>query len=82
MAVDLFASSLGSAPDDPNLLDGVSPVPAEAFSYRGQWVAIRGEKVVAARRRLRDLYQASEVEDTDVTYHVPARPTVAFQSAA
>jgi len=53
-------------------------VPAEAFAFRGQWVALRGEKVVAARRRLHDLYEAPEVQDTDVTYHVPARPTVAF----
>ncbi|HLH14668.1 MAG TPA: hypothetical protein VKV16_07735 [Solirubrobacteraceae bacterium] len=41
-------------------------------------MAIRGEKVVAARRRLYELYKAPEVQDSDVTYHVPARPTVAF----
>jgi hypothetical protein len=78
MALDLFARPLGSAPSDPDVVVGVSPVPPGAFAYRGQWVAIRGDKVVAARRRLRDLYQTSEVKDTDVTYHVPARPTVAF----
>ena len=78
MALDLFARPLGSAPADPDVVVGVSPVPPGAFAYRGQWVAIRGDKVVAARRRLRDLYQTSEVKDTDVTYHVPARPTVAF----
>ncbi|HWY18187.1 MAG TPA: hypothetical protein VNY27_05695 [Solirubrobacteraceae bacterium] len=78
MTLDLFALPLGSTPDDPDVVAGISPVPAEAFAYRGQWVAIRGQKVVAARHRLRDLYQAPEVEDTDVTYHVPARPTVAF----
>jgi Family of unknown function (DUF5678) len=78
MTVDLFAAPLGSTPQDPDLLEGISPVPAEAFDYRGQWVAIRGDKVVAARNRLRDLYNAPELQDTDVTYHVPARPTVAF----
>jgi hypothetical protein len=78
MTVDLFAAPLGSAPDDPELLEGISPVPAEAFDYRGQWVAIRGQKVVAARDRLRDLREAPEVKDTDVTYHVPTSPTVAF----
>ncbi len=78
MTIDLFASPLGSAPDDPEFLEESSPVPAEAFDYRGQWVAIRNEKVVAARSRLRDLYQAPELRDTDVTYHVPASPSVAF----
>jgi hypothetical protein len=78
MTVDLFAVPLGSAPDVPELVEGISPVPAEVFAYRGQWVAIRGENVVAARGRLGDLYQAPEVRDTDVTYHVPAHPTVAF----
>jgi hypothetical protein len=78
MAVDLFAAPLGSAPHDPELIEGISPVPAEAFDYRGQWVAIRDDKVVAARGRLRDLYNAPELRDTDVTYHVPASPTVAF----
>lgn len=78
MSVDLFAAPLGSAPRDPEILEGISPVPAEAFDYRGQWVAIRGDKVVLARPRLRDLYNAPELRDTDVTYHVPAKPTVAF----
>lgn len=79
MALDLFAAPLGGAPADPDVLEGLSPVPAGAFAYRGQWVAIRGEKVIAARRQLHDLYQAPEVKDTDVTYHVPAHPTVAFK---
>jgi len=78
MSLDLFSSPLGSSPADPERLEAASPVPAEAFAYRGQWVAIRGEKVVAARRRLYELYKAPEVQDSDVTYHVPARPTVAF----
>jgi hypothetical protein len=78
MSLDLFARPLGSTPADPERLEAASPVPAEAFAFRGQWVALRGEKVVAARRRLHDLYEAPEVQDTDVTYHVPARPTVAF----
>jgi hypothetical protein len=82
MPVDLFSAPLGSAPEVPELLEGISPVPAEAFDYRGQWVAIRGQKVVLARDRLRDLYEAPELRDTDVTYHVPATPAVAFWSAA
>lgn len=82
MVRDLFERPLGSAPDDPERLGGVSPVPAEALAYRGQWVAIRSGKVVAARRRLSDLYQAPEMKDSDATYHVPARPTVAFQRSA
>ncbi|MGH2863886.1 MAG: hypothetical protein ACRDJX_01410 [Solirubrobacteraceae bacterium] len=57
-------------------------MPADAFACRGQWVAIRGDKVVAARGQLHDLYQAPEVKDTDVTYHVPSRPTVAFKRSA
>lgn len=79
MVPDLFAAPLGRTPTDPDVLEGASPVPAGAFAYRGQWVAIRGEKVVAARRQLHDLYRAPEVKDTDVTYRVPAHPTVAFK---
>lgn len=82
MPADLFAVPLGTAPDVPDLLEGISPVPAEAFAHRGQWVAIRDERVVAVSDRLRDLYKAPELRDTDVTYHVPAHPTVAFQSSA
>jgi hypothetical protein len=78
MSLDLFGRLLGSTPADPERLEVASPVPAEAFAYRRQWVAIRGERVVATRRRLHELYEAPEVQDTDVTYHVPARPTVAF----
>jgi len=82
MATNLFDVPLGTAPNDPERTVGVSPIPAEALAYRGQWVAIRGGKVVAARPRLSDLYQAPETKDSDVTYHVPARATVAFQRSA
>ncbi|MHB1539645.1 MAG: DUF5678 domain-containing protein [Solirubrobacteraceae bacterium] len=82
MTVSLFERPLGSAPADPDKLDGVSPVPVDALAYRGQWVAIRSGKVVAARDSLQDLYADAEVEADDVTYHVPARPTVAFWRSA
>jgi hypothetical protein len=76
--IDLFEAPLGSAPADPDRLAAVSPIPDEAFAHRGQWVAIREGRVIAARATLQDLYQAPEVKDSDVTCHIPPSPAFAF----
>ena len=60
-----------------------SPVPWEKSEpYRGQWVALRGNEIVAAADKLADLYADERVKRGDAIWRVPESATHFYSSLA
>jgi hypothetical protein len=56
-----------------------SPIPAEAYEkYRGCWVAIRDDRIVAAHEDYEALVANPEVQKEDVLFHVRPEGTLRF----